>query len=176
MTIPTDSTAGRSIEQDGRGEQAKQGGQDAQTTMAELAMAYAKERQYDEALRYFQKIEIRLSPEARSYYGLALAMRRPQLEDAVRYCREAVDQDPLRGDLYYNLGQVYLACGEKQRAVRAFLQGLEAQPRHTRLAEAVKSLGVRQRPAVPVLHRANPVNKCLGWVRHRITARMKRAV
>jgi tetratricopeptide (TPR) repeat protein len=147
------------------------GKQAAQSTVAELAVAYAKERQYDEALRYFQKISD-LSPEARSYYGLSLAMRRQQLADAVRYCREAVDREPIRGDWYLNLGKVYLACGEKQRAVRAFARGLQAEPRHARLTEAIKRLGIRQRSAIRFLPRTHPINKYLGWLR----ARFKKVV
>jgi len=142
-------------------------GRATETTAAELAVAYAKERQYDEALRYFRKVSD-FSPAARSYYGVSLAMRRQQLADAVRYCREAVDREPLRGEWYLNLGQVYLACGEKQRAVRAFARGLQAEPRHARLTDAIKRLGIRQQPAIRFLSRTHPVNKYLGWVRHRI--------
>jgi tetratricopeptide (TPR) repeat protein len=140
-------------------------------TTAELAVAYAKERQYDDALRYFRKVAD-LSTEARSYYGLALAMRRQELAAAVRYCREAVDREPLRGDWYLNLGQVYLACGEKRRAVRAFNRGLVAEPRHTRLMDAIKRLGIRRSPAIPFLSRSHPVNRYLG----RLRARMKQLV
>jgi tetratricopeptide (TPR) repeat protein len=142
-------------------------GEAVQSTVAELAVAYAKERQYDEALRYFRKASD-LSPEARSYYGLALAMRRQHLPDAVRYCRDAVDREPLRGDWYLNLGQVYLVCGEKPRAVRAFARGLQVEPRHRRLKEAFRRLGVRQRPTIRFLSRSHPVNKSLGWLRSRI--------
>ena len=140
---------------------------DDRSVTAELAVAYVKERRYHEALRYFRKAST-LSSEARSYYGLALAMQRQQLDDAVRYCQQAVDQEPIRGDFYHNLGQVYLARGEKQRAVRTFNHGLQAEPRHARLIEAVKRLGIRQRPTVQSLSRTNPINKCLGWVRHRV--------
>jgi tetratricopeptide (TPR) repeat protein len=143
----------------------------AQSTVAELAVAYAKERQYEEALRYFQKASD-LSPEARSYYGFALAMRRQRLADAVRYCREAVDREPLRGDWYLNLGQVYLVCGEKPLAVRAFARGLQAEPGHRRLSQAFKRLGIRRRPVIRFLSRTHPVNRYLGWLR----AQIRRAV
>ena len=162
MTMSFEQSGGQSGEQSGKSIKPV-----SQSVAAELAVAYAKERQYNEALRYFRKASD-LSPEARSYYGLALAMQRQKLDEAVHYCREAVDREPLRGDLYHNLGQVHLARGEKQRAVRAFAQGLQAEPRHARLLEAVKRLGIRQRPAVQSLSRTNPINKCLGWVRHRV--------
>ncbi|HTP42825.1 MAG TPA: tetratricopeptide repeat protein [Nitrospiria bacterium] len=143
-------------------------GSTPQSTTAELAIAYAKERRYDDALRYFQKAA-ELSLEARSYYGLSLAMRRQRLADAVRYCREAVDRDPMRGEWYLNLGHVYLACGEKRRAVRAFCRGLLVQPRHPRLTEALSRMGMRKQPAIPFLSRSHPVNKYLGLIRHRIS-------
>lgn len=139
----------------------------AQSTAAELAVAYAKERRYEDALRYFQKAS-ELSLEARSYYGLSLAMRRQRLADAVRYCREAVDREPLRGEWYLNLGRVYLVCGEKRRAVRAFSRGLQAEARHPRLLEAMGQLGVRRQPAIRFLSRTHPVNKYLGLIRHRL--------
>jgi tetratricopeptide (TPR) repeat protein len=139
----------------------------AQTTTAELGIAYAKERQYDEALRYFQKADL-LLPEARSYYGLALAMRRQRLHDAVNYCREAVDQEPLRGDFYHNLGQVHLARGERRQAIRTFTSGLQAEPRHAQLIEVLKRLGARRRPLIPFLSRSNPINKYLGLILYRI--------
>jgi tetratricopeptide (TPR) repeat protein len=145
--------------------------QGTDATTAELAIAYAKERQYDDALRYFRKVTD-LSTEARSYFGLALAMRRQELAAAVRYCREAVDREPLRGDWYLNLGHVYLACGEKRRAVRAFYRGLVAEPRHARLMDAIKRLGIRQSPAIRFLSRSHPFNRYLG----RIRARMKQLV
>lgn len=142
-------------------------GQATDSTTVELAIAYAKERQYEDALRYFRKVAD-LSTEARSYFGLALAMRRQELAAAVRYCREAVDQEPLRGDWYLNLGHVYLACGEKRRAVRAFSRGLVAEPRHIRLMDAIKRLGIRQSPAIRFLSRSHPVNRYLGRLRARV--------
>jgi len=146
----------------------------AQTTTIELAIAYTKERKYDEALRYFQQAGV-LSPEGQSYYGLALAIRRRDLDGALRHCREALDQEPLRGDFYHNLGQVYLARGEKKKAVQVFFAGLQAAHRHAGLAEALKRLGIRRPPMVPFLSRTNPVNKYLGWIRYHITIGLKKA-
>lgn len=134
---------------------------------AELAIAYAKERQYDEALRYFQKATA-FTPEALSYCGLSLAMRRQRLDDATEFCRQAIDRDPVRADFYYNLGQVYLVRGDKKLAVRAFWQGLRIEPAHAQLVAALKRLGVRQRPLVEGLARTNLINRYLGWMRHRV--------
>jgi tetratricopeptide (TPR) repeat protein len=134
---------------------------------AQLAIAYVKERRYDEALRYFQKATA-FTPEALSYYGLALAMRRQRLDDAVEFCRQAIDRDPIRAEHYYNLGQVCLARGDKRMAVRAFTQGLRVEPRHARLLAEVQRLGVRRRPVVDGIARTNPINRCLGWMRHRL--------
>ena len=134
---------------------------------AELAIAYTKERQYDEALHYFRKATA-FTPEAMSYYGLALAMRRQRLDDAVEFCRQAIDRDPIRAELYYNLGQVYLVREEKKLAVRAFWQGLRVDPKHPNLIAAVKRLGMRRRPMVEGLARTNMFNRHLGWFRHRV--------
>jgi tetratricopeptide (TPR) repeat protein len=134
---------------------------------AQLAIVYVKERQYAEALRYFQKATA-FTPEALSYYGLALAMRRQRLEDAVEFCRQAIDRDPIRAEFYYNLGQVCLARGNKQLAVRTFTQGLRVEPRHAEMGAALQRLGVRKRPIIDGIARTNPINRCLGWMRHRL--------
>jgi tetratricopeptide (TPR) repeat protein len=135
---------------------------------AELAIAYAKERQYGEALRYFRRVTT-FSPDALSYYGLTLAMCRQQLDDAVDRCRQAVEREPIRGRFYYHLGQVYLARGEKTLAVRTFRLGLKAEPDHPQLVAALKKLGLRQSPVLGFLGRTHPVNKWLGWLRYRLT-------
>lgn len=134
---------------------------------AKLAIAYAKDRQYAEALQYFQKVTA-FTPEALSYYGLALAMRRQRLDDATEFCRQAIDRDPIRADYYFNLGQVYLARGEKKLAVRALSQGLRVEPRHSPSLDIQKKLGIRQSPTIEGLDRTNPLNRYLGWMRHRV--------
>ncbi|MEW6325826.1 MAG: tetratricopeptide repeat protein [Nitrospirota bacterium] len=139
----------------------------------ELAITYAKERQYDEALHYFHRATA-FTPEALSYFGLALAMRRQRLDDALELCRQAIDRDPIRADLYFNLGQVHLAREDKKLAVRAFWQGLRVEPSDARLIAALRQLGVRQRPLIEGLARANPINRCLGWVRHRMKKTVSR--
>ena len=137
------------------------------TEAAKLAIAYAKDRQYAEALQYFQKVTA-FTPEALSYYGLALAMRRQRLDDATEFCRQAIDRDPIRADYYFNLGQVYLARGEKKLAVRALSQGLRVEPSHSPSLDVQKKLGIREPPMIEGLSRTNPLNRYLGWMRHRL--------
>jgi tetratricopeptide (TPR) repeat protein len=157
MTTPLERSAGQP------------GGQTAQVTAeaAELAIAYAKERQYAEALHYFQKVTA-FTPEALSYYGLALAMRRQRLDDATEFCRQAIDRDPVRADFYFNLGQVYLARGEKKLAVRVLSLGLRVAPNHAALLTMQGKLGVRQPRTIDGLSRRNPLNRYLGWMRHKM--------
>ena len=131
----------------------------------ELAVAYVRERQYKEALRYFERVTV-LTPEALSFYGMALAMSKQRLAEAVAYCRQAIEREPVRGEFYYHLGQTYLAFGEKREAVRTFKMGLQAEPRHPRLVTILKKLGVRHRCLVGFLRRDHPVNKYLGKARH----------
>ena len=134
---------------------------------AELAIVYAKERQYQQALQYFLKVTA-FTPDALSYFGLTLAMRRQRLNDAVEFCRRAIDQSPIKADFYYNLGQVHLIRNDKALAVRAFTQGLRLSPNHAALNAAVKRMGIRQRPAIEAVRRGSVINRCLGWMRHRM--------
>jgi tetratricopeptide (TPR) repeat protein len=135
--------------------------------LIDLAIAYVRERQYKEALRYFSRAT-RFTPAALSYFGMALAMTRQRLEHALALCRQAVDREPVMGEYYYHLCQTYLVLGDKSMAVRTCKMGLRAEPRHPRLLSMMKKLGVRRRPIMKFLDREHPVNRTLGKVRHRL--------
>ena len=101
-----------------------------------------------------------------SYFGLAIALMRKQIKPAIDLCRRAVDLEFYNGDHYANLARVYLAAGNRKKALETIEQGLKLVPGHDYLIAVRKSLGVRSRPSVPFLDRSHPINVTLGQARH----------
>lgn len=101
-----------------------------------------------------------------SYFGLCLALIQKNYKTGIDLCKRAIDLEFYSGDHYANLARVYMAQGNRKKAVETADQGLKLAPEHEALLEVRKELGVRSRPAVPFLDRANPVNVSLGQARH----------
>lgn len=101
-----------------------------------------------------------------SWFGLCLALVRRQMKPAIDLCRRAADLEFYNGDHYANLARVYLAGGNRKKAVETAEQGLRLVPGHDYLLSVRKSLGVRADPSVPFLDRKNPINVSLGQARH----------
>lgn len=111
-----------------------------------------------------------------SYFGLCLALVRKQHKAAIDLCKRAIDLEFYNGDHYANLARVYLAAGQRRKAVDTAEQGLKLVPGHEYLGAVRQELGVRSRPLVPILDRSNPINVSLGQARHakKPAARKKR--
>lgn len=101
-----------------------------------------------------------------SYFGLCLALVKKEFKTAVTLCKRAIDLEFYNGDHYANLSRVYAAAGNRKKAVEAADSGLRLQPENEMLRAARRALGVRSRPSVPFLDRANPINVSLGQTRH----------
>jgi tetratricopeptide (TPR) repeat protein len=101
-----------------------------------------------------------------SYFGLCLALVRKDFKSAIDLCRRAVDLEFYNGDHYANLARVYVAAGNRKKALETVSKGLELIPEHDYLMQVRATLGVRARPAVPFLDRSNPINVSLGQARH----------
>ncbi len=101
-----------------------------------------------------------------SFFGLALALMRRQIKPAIDLCRRAIDLEFYNGDHYANLARVYVAAGNRKKALETLEQGLKLAPGHDYLIAVRKALGVRSRPPVPFLDRSNPINVSLGQARH----------
>ncbi|HEX7705667.1 MAG TPA: tetratricopeptide repeat protein [Thermoanaerobaculia bacterium] len=101
-----------------------------------------------------------------SYFGLTIALIRKQYKPAIELCRRAIELEFYNGDHYANLGRVYLAAGNRRKAVETVEQGLKNIPEHGYLLDVRRQLGVRARPPVPFLDRTNPINVSLGQARH----------
>ena len=111
---------------------------------------------------------------ALSYFGLCLALVKKQFKTSIELCRRAADLEFYNGDHYANLARVYLAAGNRKKAVDTAEQGLKLVPEHDYLLAVRASLGVRSKPAVPFLERSNPINVSLGHARAAKTEPVKK--
>jgi tetratricopeptide (TPR) repeat protein len=107
----------------------------------------------------------KLPPSAYSYYGLCLALHKGRIKEAAEFCQIALDQEFYNAENYANLARVWIAGRSRRKAVDALDRGLAVDPRNQVLARLRTSLGVRNKPVLPFLHRDNPLNVTLGRVR-----------
>ena len=105
----------------------------------------------------------KIQPRYLSFYGYCLAVE-GRRHEGVYFCREATLQERFDPDLYCNLGRALLAAKRLRQAHPAFTAGLALQPDHPGIRTELLAMGRRQRPMLPFLGRANPVNVLLGRV------------
>jgi tetratricopeptide (TPR) repeat protein len=101
-----------------------------------------------------------------SYFGLCLALVQRKYKEGAELCRRALDLEFYNGDHYANLARVYMAGGNRKKAIETADSGLKVVGEHDRLMQVRRELGVRARPTVPFLDRGHPINVSLGQVRH----------
>lgn len=101
-----------------------------------------------------------------SYFGLALALVSRKFKTAIDLCKRAIDLEFYHGDHYANLARVYVAAGNRKKAIETAEQGLKVAPEDEDLIRVRDELGIRGRPAVPFLDRSHPINVTLGQARH----------
>ena len=101
-----------------------------------------------------------------SFFGLCLALVQRKYKEAIELCKRALDLEFYNGDHYANLTRVYVAAGNRKKAIETAEAGLKILPEHEELLKARAELGVRSRPTVPFLDRAHPINVTLGQARH----------
>ncbi len=141
----------------------------------ETAIALTKRHDYLHALTLFTEIygtetapPIKNAKDASglSYFGLCLALVQKKYKTGMELCKRAIDLEFYNGDHHENLARVYMARGDRKKAVDTAEAGLKVHPEHEGLLEVRKELGIRARPPVPFLDRSNPVNVSLGQARH----------
>lgn len=101
-----------------------------------------------------------------SFFGLCLALVQKKYKEAIELCKRAIDLEFYNGDHYANLTRVYVAAGNRKKAIETAEAGLKITPDDEELRNARLELGVRARPPVPFLDRSNPINVSLGQARH----------
>ena len=101
-----------------------------------------------------------------SFFGLCVALVQKKHKTAIDLCKRSLELEFYNGDHYINLMKVYVAAGNRKKALETIEAGLKLHPEDQSLRQARRSLGVRARPAVPFLERSNPINVSLGQARH----------
>ena len=103
-------------------------------------------------------------PQARylSFYGMCLAFEKKQLNEGIRFCRQALKSEFFNPDLSWNLGRLLLRAGRRKEAHDVLLKGYALQPGHGGILEELAQMGMRRRPVLGFLSRDNPVNVLLG--------------
>ena len=141
----------------------------------EAAIALTRRGEYLNALTIFKEIygtedapPIKNAKDASglSFFGLCVALVQKKYKQGMELCKRAIDLEFYNGDHHANLARVYMARGDRKKAVETADAGLRMLPDHEALVEVRKELGIRSRPAVPFLDRSNPVNVSLGQARH----------
>jgi tetratricopeptide (TPR) repeat protein len=113
-----------------------------------------------------------------SYCGCLEAIVDKKYKEGIGKCLSALDA--LKGKLpfgeeffipvfHLNLGRACLAAGRKKEAVSAFKAGLSVDKGNPDLLWEMKKIGMRKPPPIPFLERANPINKYIGMLIHRLS-------
>jgi tetratricopeptide (TPR) repeat protein len=140
------------------------------------AVALTKAEEYLRALTMFLEIYGSEEPPSPmlssktatglSHFGLCLAMMQRKFKPAIDLCKLAIELQFYNADHYANLSRVYVAAGNRKKAIDAIEQGLKSHAEDETLLEVRRQLGVRAKPPVPFLDRAHPLNITLGQARH----------
>jgi tetratricopeptide (TPR) repeat protein len=104
--------------------------------------------------------------EGLSFFGVCLALVQRKFKTAIDLGKRAIELQFYNADHYANLTMVYVAAGNRKKALETVEAGLKLLPEDERLLLVRNSLGVRSRPAVPFLDRSHPINVTLGQSRH----------
>src|SRR3990172_6050670 len=112
-----------------------------------------------------------------SYYGLLQGLVDRKHRSAVETCKKAVglcnakdaySREVLYPVLLLNLGKAYLAAGKKKDAIDAFKRGLSYDRSHPDIRRELKVLGERKKPPLSFFGRANPINRLIGMLLHKV--------
>lgn len=138
----------------------------------------AKKKQ-KEAFLLMQQAHVRYpkEPYILSYYGWLQAVVDKRYRSGIENCaaglamlkKHAVKGNDVQyGQIHLNLVRAYLAAGKKKDALDTLQKGLKYEAGNRELHKELDALGKRKKAAVPFLDRANPINKLLGIVRHKM--------
>lgn len=108
-----------------------------------------------------QAVKERNTPELHTYLAFCQAKEEGRLSAAAKTCRESIRREPGNSLHYLMLGRILLLAGEKDKAVRAFRQGLKTSPNPKIIAE-LKTLGLRKPAIFKNLERSHPLNRYVG--------------
>ncbi|OQX53233.1 MAG: hypothetical protein B5M53_07195 [Candidatus Cloacimonas sp. 4484_209] len=105
-------------------------------------LAFYKKGDFWRAEKYF-KSALSLSPDVplyKSYLGLALVRQGRRSDEAIQYCKEAVEQEVYNSRFHVNLGIVYKIIGDTKNAIKCFEEALTWNDKDTRAQEELQRL------------------------------------
>ena len=114
--------------------------------------------EYCDRLRKFDRP---ISPAILAYYGLAVGHSQ-NVREGLRLCLDALAQDRRNPSIYLCTARLYILADSKKKALEVIAHGLRISRGHRGLTALRRSLGVRQRVAIPFLPRRNAINIRLG--------------
>jgi len=152
---------------------------DAQQKSLDEAIELTREEEYLRALTIFldtygaedASSPLILSKTAKSatglsYFGLCLMLVQKKTKQAIDLCKRAIELEFYDGNHYANLARVYVAAGNRKKALETVQQAMKDHREDAALLQVRRELGIRSVPPVPFLDRSNPINVTLGQSRH----------
>ena len=88
--------------------------------------------------------------------------------EAIQLSERAVSKEFYNPDLFCNLGLIYMRCGKRGPAFRAFKRGLALKSNHLRIAKALKKYEDRSMRFLNFLPRRHFLNRWIGRIRVRL--------
>jgi hypothetical protein len=103
-------------------------------------------------------------------YGLSIGMT-GDVREGLETCQRALGGDRRNPEIWAAIARLSMIVGARKKAVAAVARGFALAPESRELHQLRAQLGVRHRPAVPFLARANPINIRIGRLLHRLRTR-----
>ena len=139
----------------------------------ELGRKALDKEDFEAALAHFETaLELKDNPCWYSYVGNCIASGRGDFGTGVTLCQMSLEVEPENSVHYLNLGKVYLASGNKKKALLTFRDGL-AKGGNEEILQMLVEFGTRNTPVFKSLPRSNPLNKFLGNLLHRHALRKR---
>lgn len=108
-----------------------------------LGMLYYETGKKGEAVKTWEKA-VSIKPDANIYSSIGnVYMERGMPAEAIGYYKKALDNDKRFAEAYYNLGSVYEATGDKDKAAKAYERFIRyAGPEYAKEVRSLKERGI----------------------------------
>lgn len=133
----------------------------------DLALKAFGEKDFTTALALMENaLELHDNPDWYSYLGVCIAMVRKDFLLAESRCFISIEHDKGNPGHYLNLGEVYLAAGNKSKALETLRKGMD-QGGNEKILALLLQLGTRAPPFFSSMKRNHPLNKFFGILLHK---------
>ncbi len=114
--------------------------------------------------------DVELPGQFYSYLGYGLAHMDRKYREGLLLCQHSIKIQYFEPENYFNLARTHLLMRNRRKAFKSIARGLALDSGHPGLRRLCRELGLRRRPVLPFLPRANPINSALGRLRHSLAA------